>query len=120
MNRPFPPIDELPNRRQGVREDFEWPRLTGVKPQRLALLIGIDPLSGRPAEVFLSGMKSGSDQDARADNAMIAMSKLLQAGFDPAELAATFTAATLEGAVALRVAHRMGLAQDPTATGGPQ
>jgi hypothetical protein len=117
MARPFPPI-ELPNYREGETEDFPWPRIAGVKPRCLALTIGRDPASGRPAEVFLEGARSGSDQDERIDNDMIAISKLLQAGSDPAELAATFGPASLMGAVALRVAHRAGLARDPSAPDG--
>ena len=81
---------------------MQWPPDSG---KNYYLTIGFYPDTGRPAEVFLAGAKSGSDQDALLDDAMIAVSKLLQSGADPKELSHTFGGQSLIGAVALEIAN---------------
>lgn len=89
----------LPNRRPGEIEIL-W-----FNGHRYHLCIGFDPKTYRPVEAFLSGAKIGSDQDALIDDAMICLSKLLQAGADPQELSATFGQQSIIGAVAQRIAE---------------
>lgn len=88
----------LPTRRPAETRDLHW------NGQRYHLCVGINPHTGRPAEAFLSGAKAGSEMDALIDDAMIALSKLLQAGADPQELASTFGGQSIIGAVAQEIA----------------
>lgn len=88
----------LPPRRPSETRSMWW----GGK--RYHLTIGLWPDSTRPAEVFISGAKAGSEMDHLLDDCCIAVSKLLQSGADPQELAATFGCQSIMGAVAAEVA----------------
>ena len=88
----------LPNRRPNMTTDLIW------KDKRYHLCVGYDP-NGRPAECFLSGAKAGTDLDTLHDDAMIAVSKLLQSGADPKELSQTFGGQSIIGAVAEEIAR---------------
>lgn len=81
-------------------------RLGGV-PIRFLLDLGLDPVSGRPLEIFLvSGVgKSGSMLRAAGDDVAVAISHLLQVGYSLAEIEAMFA----PGGLAQQAAHVAGL-----------
>jgi len=91
----------LPTRRPGITVDLTWPPESG---NRYHLCIGVHPETMRPAEVFLSGARAGSEMDHLLDDCCIAVSKLLLAGADPSELVETFGNRSIMGAVVAEVA----------------
>ena len=58
-----------------------------VGGQRFEACVGFDPKTDRPAEVFLTGGKHGSDFDSILSDAAIVISLALQHGVAPVDLA---------------------------------
>ena len=75
------PRERLPDRRQSVLLDLEH------QGARYDLCVGLYQ-DGRPAEVFLSGAKSGSDVDGLLADLGVLLSRALQHGDSIEELAA--------------------------------
>lgn len=71
----------LPNRRLTITEGFEW----GGR----RWLIGVGFKAGVVREIFLDGLKQGSELEALLDDACVWASRLLQHGETVAELAAS-------------------------------
>jgi hypothetical protein len=65
----------LPNRRWSITEEIE-----AHGAQRITATISFDPRNGLPAEVFLSGAKSGTEMAAILDDASVVISLALQHG----------------------------------------
>jgi hypothetical protein len=65
----------LPNRRRSLTETIET-----LDGQQITATISPDPLSGLPAEVFLSGAKEGTDMATILDDASVVISLALQHG----------------------------------------
>ncbi|HEV2651707.1 MAG TPA: hypothetical protein VGU69_10645 [Rhizomicrobium sp.] len=83
---PIPPAPDrqvLPNRRPSEVLDIE----TGY--QRFQLEVGYDP-DHKPAEVFISGLGTGSELANLAQDAAVLISLCLQHGIPPARLARSF------------------------------
>ena len=70
----------LPDRRPAETAVIEFDGM------RFAVTIGFYP-DGRPGEVFTHGAKVGSAMDGLLDDACVVVSRLLQHGVDPADLA---------------------------------
>jgi hypothetical protein len=71
----------LPDRREN--ETFE----VEIEGQAYCVCLGFFPDTGQVGEVFLSGGKVGSQIDAVLDDASILISRCLQSGIAPADLA---------------------------------
>ncbi len=91
------PIDmsraELPTRRESVLQNFEHEGPDG-SVRTYTVGIGLYP-DGRLGELFLDGMKAGSDAQTLMDDAAVSVSRNLQHGDDPRKLAAAFTKRSL-------------------------
>lgn len=71
----------LPNRRWGIVEELKFGERV------VTATIGFDPADRRPAELFLSGEKDGSDMGAILDDVSVVISIALQHGISAATLA---------------------------------
>lgn len=81
----------LPNRRPCITETIEVQDHPGVAPQRYHLSIGMDPVSGRPCEMFLMGPKTGTQMAALAHDGSILASLALQHGMSASALVASLS-----------------------------
>ena len=59
--------------------------------QRLLVTVGSDAPGGPPREVFCASFKAGSDMNAAVQDACVLISRLLQMGVPPGELAASLS-----------------------------
>lgn len=73
---------KLPNRRLLLSQTIVWPEREG---RTWLVSIGFDR-SGRVAEAFVDGFKTGSDVEAWADRSLMLLSRCLQHGDSAAEL----------------------------------
>ena len=73
--------DRLPNRRENESETLE------VGGQKFTVYVGLDPTTGCPREVFLTGSIEGSHLNALLSDAATVISVALQYGVPLAELA---------------------------------
>lgn len=71
----------LPHRRPGEVHDLV------IGNHKLAATINIDPTTGHPAELFLSGARDGADLQAILDDASVVISIALQCGIRASALA---------------------------------
>jgi ribonucleoside-diphosphate reductase alpha chain len=108
----FPPPHRrrLPNRRNSVTEGL------AVGNMNVSATIGFDP-AGRPAEVFLSGAKDGSNLSAIIADASVVISIALQHGIPAKELAKSISRAP-DGMGHITAASAIGAALDLLATYG--
>jgi hypothetical protein len=72
----------LPNRRAAETVELEH------GGQRFTVTIGFYP-DGRPGEVFTHGLRTGSNLDALLADAFVVVSRLMQHGVEPRDLAAS-------------------------------
>lgn len=85
--------EELPFRRESVLQTFEHEDPDG-KSRKYTVGVGLYP-DGRLGEIFLDGMKVGSDAQTLMDDAAVSVSRNLQHGDDPRRLAAAMTKRSL-------------------------
>lgn len=75
----------LPNRRPSETTCIRWPTVGG---RRIHITAGFDPATGEVREAFLrGGGRVGSDTDLLLDDLAVLVSRLLQHGESPAEIA---------------------------------
>jgi hypothetical protein len=77
----FPARRRLPNRRMAVTEE-----ITAADGRSIVATVGFDA-AGRPAELFLSGAKDGTDMAAIYDDVAVTISVALQHGVGARALA---------------------------------
>ncbi len=81
MTSPKPQRHRLPNRRPCETRTLE------VAGQVFSATVGLDPNDGRPLEIFLSGVKDGTQLAAILDDTSVVISVALQYGIPAAALA---------------------------------
>jgi len=75
----------LPDRRPGITASFTWPRGSGY---RVDCAVGFDPVTGDARELFLRvTSRVGSEVDHLVDDVAVLISRLLQHGEAPTEIA---------------------------------
>ena len=81
MTSPTPQRQRLPNRRPCETRTLE------IAGQVFSATVGVDPNDGRPLEIFLSGVKDGTQLAAILDDTSVVVSVALQHGVTAAALA---------------------------------
>ena len=107
----------LPDRRASVTDRVEFD--SAGRTYRVHVTVGFDA-AGAPREVFCAAWKSGAELQSIVIDACILMSRLLQHGDDPVEIAATLCRppSVLGQVAAVVAAHSAERASETAATAG--
>jgi len=104
MTRP-----SLPPRRPSVTEKITIVMASGSEFQVLITVGFADDAMQRPIEVFCADFKAGTDLHSMVMDSCIALSRLLQHGDDPEELAKSFSKPrSMLGFIAMEVSKMKG------------